>query len=277
MPKENKFEVEYAKSNMATCRVCMAKIPKDELRIGHVQVDGPILENDATALDAPPAERGDGEDDKRLAAMSGATRWHHFECFPRMKGKKWMMAQLPPKPDVMKGFAEVKKPDQKKLLQLWKLILGSQADAGAPGDDATGEKRKGAGSSGAPSAKRAKTGSEAMRSLTSSQGVLSNKQYKKVQQSEGQLAANTQAQLRAELQLNNQVVAGKKDELVRRVAEGRALGALPPCPRCNKGQLHFNRSGGWLSCPGYFDREAKVQKRCNFRTKEIKREKWRRK
>lgn len=29
------FEVEYAKSNRAECRVCRAKIDKDAVRIGH--------------------------------------------------------------------------------------------------------------------------------------------------------------------------------------------------------------------------------------------------
>eukprot|EP00913_Durusdinium_trenchii_P016363 g15380.t1 len=43
MVKTHCFSVQYAKSSMSTCRVCMAKIVKDSLRVGHSQLEA---END---------------------------------------------------------------------------------------------------------------------------------------------------------------------------------------------------------------------------------------
>mmetsp|Transcript_8236 Transcript_8236/g.18818 ORF Transcript_8236/g.18818 Transcript_8236/m.18818 type:complete len:277 (-) Transcript_8236:197-1027(-) len=273
MPKQNRFEVEYAKSSMATCRVCMAKIPKGALRIGHLQMD--VLENDATMSGAafePPTGVEDAEpvkEDKRMAAVSAAARWHHFECFHKMKGEKWMAANLPEKPNEMKGFSEIKKRDQKKVTDLWKAILGN-------GGTGASTKRKAASSLSSSTAKKAKTQESAAKitKLTSVQGVLTPKQFQGVQKLEQELAGKTAVQLQAELALNNQVRTGKKEELAQRVAEGRLLGALPACPRCEKGQIHWSRVGGWFSCPGHFDSDAKVQKRCNFRSQELKRGKW---
>lgn len=265
MSKTNKFEVEYAKSNMATCRVCMAKIPKESLRIGHLQVE---LENDATA---PSADGDDVKVDRRMLALAGATRWHHFECFPRMKGAKWMAANLPADPTSIGGFSALKKADQGKVRLLWKTLSATS--------DAKGSlKRKADGSEAEPSTgKRVKTkeATEARLSkLTSVQGVLKAAPFQKVQKLETALGTSTTAQLQAELLKNNQVRTGKKEDLVQRVAEGRVLGALPACPKCGKGQIHWSRIGGWYSCPGYFDREARIQKRCSFRAQELKRGKW---
>ena len=39
MVKQQCFSVEYAKSSMSTCRVCMAKIVKGSLRVGHSQLE----------------------------------------------------------------------------------------------------------------------------------------------------------------------------------------------------------------------------------------------
>mmetsp|Transcript_41002 Transcript_41002/g.130295 ORF Transcript_41002/g.130295 Transcript_41002/m.130295 type:complete len:281 (-) Transcript_41002:126-968(-) len=277
MPKAHRFEVEYAKSSMATCRVCMAKIPKGALRIGHFQDEQ--LENDATvagpprAADAGNVEGGPAKEDKRMMAVAAAARWHHFECFNKMKGTRWMAANLPASPGSLKGFGELLKRDQKKLQALWKAILGSGAPSPGGAAAKVSGKRKAAASTSsggtaqaAPAAKIAK--------LTSVQGVLKAKDFLRVQKLERELASKTQAQLGAELAKNKQVRSGKKDELVRRVAEGRLLGALPPCPRCTQGQIHWSRVGGWYSCPGYFDKEANARRRCNFRSKELQRGKW---
>lgn len=117
-------------------------------------------------------------------------------------------------------------------------------------------------------------GAAKLAKLTSVQGVLKAREFQKVQKFEQQLGSSTMAQLRAELVHNYQVSSGKKGELVQRVAEGRALGTLPPCPRCEKGQIHWSRVGGWYSCPGYYDGDVGVQKRCYFRSQELMRGKW---
>lgn len=113
-----------------------------------------------------------------------------------------------------------------------------------------------------------------MARLTSPKGVLSAKDHKRVRALEAELAATTAAKLHAELELNHQVRSGKKDELVQRVAEGRVLGALPKCPRCEMGRIHWSRIGGWHSCPGYYDKDLGIAKRCYFRAQSMKRKKW---
>lgn len=45
----------------------------------------------------------------------------------------------------------------------------------------------------------------------------------------------TLGQLKDHLRANKQIMAGKKDELVERCADGELLGALPKCPRCLQG------------------------------------------
>lgn len=275
MPRSNQFEAEYAKSNMATCRVCMAKIPKGALRVGHSQVE---LENDLTAPGASTKETDD-----RSSYLAAATRWHHFECFPRMKGAKWMAANLPVLSEV-KVVESLKKQDQKRLAQLWKAIsAGAATAAPAPatvhgGDGTTeeaAESAKGKKRKAETEISRAKAKAAAkVAKLTSVQGELSAAAYKACLKFEEELSSWTSAQLHKELSANDQVRNGKKEELVQRVAEGRVLGALPSCPRCKKGRIHWSRIGGWYSCPGHYDSDAKMHKRCFWRSQTLKRKKW---
>ena len=237
----------------------MAKIVKDSLRVGHSQLEA---ENDMTM--------GGKEIDPRTMALAGATRWHHFECFPRMKGAKWMAANLPKSADQLEGFKDLKKADQKKLLELWKGLLGD-SKAG------TSNKRKAeTESSTASKALKRPASASTLGKLTSVQGTLTPAQFKKIQALEDQLNSSTMAALVSELQKNQQTRTGKKEDLVSRVAEGRVLGSLPPCPRCEHGQVHWSRLGGWFSCPGYFDKEKREQKRCYWRSQELKRKAWKR-
>lgn len=247
--KTHCFSVQYAKSSMSTCRVCMAKIVKDSLRVGHSQLEA---END---LSRKP------DMDERMMAIAGAARWHHFECFPRMKGAKWMAANLPDSPTKLEGFKELKKGDQKKLLQLWKALASPE---GKPSSKRKAEME----------GKVAKKPASKISAITSVQGVLTSAQFKKVQALEADLSSSTNHALLGELRKNDQPRTGKKEELVSRVAEGRVLGALPSCPKCKHGQIHWSRLGGWFSCPGYYDRDLKTTRRCFFRSKEMKRKEW---
>mmetsp|Transcript_66042 Transcript_66042/g.157926 ORF Transcript_66042/g.157926 Transcript_66042/m.157926 type:complete len:256 (+) Transcript_66042:66-833(+) len=252
--KVHRFEVGYSKSNMATCRVCMAKIPKGVLRIGHLQ-------------DAP-------QGDSAMTFAAGATRWHHFECFPRMRGAKWMVVNLPSDVTIIDGYDDIEVNDQKVLKTMWEALLSGESEtkAGSSSSSTSSSVKKrpaAASSRSEPPSKKGK-----LSALTSTQGELTIAQFKKVQKLEEALRESTSAQLQAELSKNLQVSAGKKEDLVRRVAEGRVLGALPYCPKCSKGRIHWSRIGGWFSCPGYYDGGSGTQKRCSFRTKDLKRKKW---
>lgn len=231
----------------------MAKIVKDSLRVGHCQEIG---ENDLTLKE--------NDMDTRSMIVAGAVRWHHFECFPRMKGAKWMTANLRESPAQLEGFKDLKKGDQKKMLDLWKALkgVGSASDKKRKAEDSKGQ------------AKKAKASAK-LSKLSAVQGVLTAAQFKKVSDFERSLSSQSScSSLLAELKKNDQPRTGKKEELVSRVAEGRVLGALPSCPKCQNGQIHWSRLGGWFSCPGYFDKEMRTQKRCSFRSKEIKRKAW---
>mmetsp|Transcript_50319 Transcript_50319/g.145941 ORF Transcript_50319/g.145941 Transcript_50319/m.145941 type:complete len:271 (+) Transcript_50319:78-890(+) len=269
MPKGNMFEVEYAKSSMATCRVCMAKIPKGVLRIGH------LAAGSASNIEMPGKDDEDessAQEEKRMMKVAAAPRWHHFECFNKMKGTKWMAANLPEDPSILKGFSSLDKQDRRRLLALWKAILSIGSTAFRT---AARKREMEISAASAEAKKKARGSSAAVTKLTSVQGVLGARDFKQIEKLEQELTSSTAAQLRAELLKNNQVRTGKKDELVQLVAEGRHLGALPPCPRCERGHLHWSRVGGWFSCPGYFDQETKIQKRCNFRTQNLERVEWR--
>merc|ERR1711866_21266 len=76
-----------------------------------------------------------------------------------------------------------------------------------------------------------------------------------------QLMKKTIAQLGALLAKNGMPKSGKKDELVDRVAECKALGVPPTCPLCDRVKLRFSRDSGKFSCPGYFDDEKKAFQR----------------
>jgi len=80
-------------------------------------------------------------------------------------------------------------------------------------------------------------------------------------------------QLKDVLRLNKQPVGGTKAELVRRVAEGTVLGAVPRCPECHGGQLRYDGKTGMYTCKGYFD-DADF-KPCAFTSAAVERRKWR--
>jgi len=70
--------------------------------------------------------------------------------------------------------------------------------------------------------------------------------WRELEQIERRLEKRTVDELKHLLRLNCQLVGGTKAELLRRVSDGIANGALPPCPRCG-GHLH-PEAGGRFSC-----------------------------
>eukprot|EP00403_Amphidinium_massartii_P004777 CAMPEP_0178384026 /NCGR_PEP_ID=MMETSP0689_2-20121128/7303_1 /TAXON_ID=160604 /ORGANISM="Amphidinium massartii, Strain CS-259" /LENGTH=260 /DNA_ID=CAMNT_0020004261 /DNA_START=38 /DNA_END=819 /DNA_ORIENTATION=- len=189
---------------MATCRVCMAKIPKGVLRIGHLQ-------------DAP-------QGDSAMTFAAGATRWHHFECFPRMRGAKWMVVNLPSDVTIIDGYDDIEVNDQKVLKTMWEALLSGESEtkAGSSSSSTSSSVKKrpaAASSRSEPPSKKGK-----LSALTSTQGELTIAQFKKVQKLEEALRESTSAQLQAELSKNLQVSAGKKEDLCDESLKVECLG-----------------------------------------------------
>eukprot|EP00929_Paragymnodinium_shiwhaense_P031604 TRINITY_DN17665_c0_g1_i1.p1 TRINITY_DN17665_c0_g1~~TRINITY_DN17665_c0_g1_i1.p1 ORF type:complete len:208 (-),score=40.20 TRINITY_DN17665_c0_g1_i1:170-793(-) len=65
--------------------------------------------------------------------------------------------------------------------------------------------------------------------------------------------------------------AGKKDELVERIAECLVLGGVPPlCSTCDTARLKYNRTTGQYACPGFFDETNKRMAKCKGAGKDAK-------
>jgi len=92
--------------------------------------------------------------------------------------------------------------------------------------------------------------------------VLSDDQAKAVEDARAEFAKKSVAALGLLLAKNGLSKSGRKDELVERVAECKALGVPPLCSNCNKAKLRWSKTTGAFSCPGFFDDEAKHFKKC---------------
>lgn len=210
----------------------------------------------------------EGGESSAITHIAEAMRWHHFECFSKMKGAKWMSANVPSDVNNI-GGVDALAPEDKSKVQI--LISALHGNVVAVAGDKRQAKEQGGGG------KRGKgeplTAAEQLSKLSSVQGVLNKDQFEKMQKQELELSKSTGAQLSAELEKNNQPKTGKKDELVQRVAEGRVLGRLPVCPKCEKGRLRWSRIGGMHTCPGFVDEEGNPR-RCSFKAAEVERLPW---
>lgn len=257
------FELEYARSGRAACKVCQGKIDKDTLRVG-------------TKLKVDKDKVGDG-DVAKMTHLLESTRWHHFRCFPKMRGVKWFKEHLP-EPSECSGFEALKEDDREHIaalfgrcrgvdvplpLELLSPPAGSLQDPITPAMDKKGKGQKRLGENAleaadvegmSPETKASKT-ADAKCGLTPSQAA-------ELERQKLELAKKSMAQLGAMLAKNAMSKTGKKEELVDRVAECRILGAWPTCPRCEKARLRFNRDTCAYSCPGNFDEDTKRMLRC---------------
>lgn len=223
---EHKFEVEYAKSNRATCKQCKGKIDKGAIRVGHSQ-------------DAP---EGDDGAPKNYAAMG--VKWYHLECFPKMKGDRWMKQNVCDL-EGLTGLDVLNAEDQKKVAEFWS---GIKEGGSAPGG---GSKKR-----------AAEEGAEDLRAATESQGVLTDAEFEKYKATKEAFGKKNQKQLQAMLEKNGMVKSGNKGELLERIAEAVVLGVLPKCPECEKGRLIWSKPTGKISCMGYFDEMTSSRKKC---------------
>jgi len=92
--------------------------------------------------------------------------------------------------------------------------------------------------------------------------VLTADQLAAIADARAKLASRNGAWLGAALAKNGLPKSGRKDDLVDRVAECQVLGVPPTCTLCSKKKLSWSKVTGKYSCPGYFDDEEKVFKRC---------------
>jgi hypothetical protein len=242
------FEVEYAKSGRAACKKCKDKIDKDAVRVGF-------------KADVP-------EDAEGAAAHFGCS-WHHFACFPQAKGASWFKKHLTAEVTAA-GVDALKSEDQEAVAQLFKACRGEVPVPDAPKAGSTdaavaavatpvkaSKKRKGkGGDAGDDEAGPAKAAKAAV------QPALTDAQLAAIAEAKTKLASKNAAFLGAVLTKNGLPKAGRKDELIDRVAENQVLGVPPMCDVCDKKKLSWSRATGKFSCPGFFDDEAKSFKRC---------------
>lgn len=231
------FELEYAKSSRSACKQCKEKIEKDTLRIGL-----------KVLIDAAP---DDAEARKRAHSMESA-KWHHEGCFPKIKGKTWFRQHLPEEPDSITGFDALKEDDQQKVKLLLQSCRGEETETETP----KGNKRK-----ADPDQKSSKK-SKFFASQEDQASALSAEEQKSIETLKAELCKKNVAALGAMLAKNGLPKSGKKEELLDRVAEAKALGVPPVCPLCEKQKLRFSKVTGSYSCPGFFDDESKSFKRC---------------
>jgi len=233
------FEVEYAKSNRATCKKCKGKIDKDVVRVG---------------LKAAIPEDAEG-----AAAHMGCS-WHHFSCFPQAKGRAWFKKHLTPDvAESVEGLEALKSEDRDAVAELFKACRGEVPLPAAPvppvvdtPEKNTKKRKSKGGDDGSPPAKAAKVLHPA----------ITEEQLAAIEEAKVKLACKNSAWLGAALTKNSLPKTGRKDELVERVAEHQILGVPPICTLCEKKVLKWTRATGKFSCPGFFDDESKSFKPC---------------
>jgi len=264
------LEVEYAKSGRAACKQCKGKIDKDAVRIGV-----------KAAVEAPAA----GDEDtpaSRNHALEGV-RWHHFGCLQRVHGPAWFKKHAPESAESLTGFQALRPEDREAVAVLLKACRGegpSPEAAPAPAaaepssmpTGARGGKRKGKEEGDSVAERVAKVA----RPSPPAAAVLTEEQTAAVAAAKERLASKNVAALGAMLAKNGLPKAGRKEELMERVAECQALGVPPQCSVCEKVKLKWSRETGKFSCPGFFDQEAGAFKRCKGPEKgtEIQRTPW---
>jgi len=247
-------EVEYAKSNRAACKHCKAKIDKDTVRLGIKQLAG-----EAPAGDEEGASR-------QNAHMMEAVKWHHFSCLQRARGPAWFKKHFPGSAaEAFAGLDGLRSEDQEVVEALLRACRGegempevpraasTTAEETPSKSAAAGRKRKAGAGAEEPPEKSPKPAAAA---------GLSAEQLASIAAAKADLAKKSVAGLGVLLAKNGLPKSGRKDELLDRCAESKALGVPPTCTLCEKVKLKFSRDSGRYSCPGYFDSDDKVFKRC---------------
>eukprot|EP00931_Biecheleriopsis_adriatica_P109727 TRINITY_DN83995_c0_g1_i1.p1 TRINITY_DN83995_c0_g1~~TRINITY_DN83995_c0_g1_i1.p1 ORF type:complete len:299 (+),score=98.26 TRINITY_DN83995_c0_g1_i1:70-897(+) len=257
------FEIEYAKSNRSACKHCKEKIEKDAVRVGIKSVAD--IDPDADA------------DTRKKAHTLEATRWHHEGCFQKVKGVAWFKKNLPEDgAKAVAGFEALREEDQAKVEALFAACrgesLGTPEEASTP-PPAESKKRKVDGEKDASTQKRSKFFADKkpqeQAAVVPAESALSKDQLQAIEAVKADLCKKNADALKLMLAKNGLPKSGKKDELLERVSEAKALGVPPTCPTCDKVKLRFSKTTGFFSCPGFFDDDAKHFKKCQGPGKEV--------
>mmetsp|Transcript_5750 Transcript_5750/g.10349 ORF Transcript_5750/g.10349 Transcript_5750/m.10349 type:complete len:272 (+) Transcript_5750:51-866(+) len=247
------FELEYAKSNRSACKHCKEKIDKDAIRIGIKAVAAVDEEADASAR-------------QKVHSME-ATKWHHSGCFQKAKGQVWFKKNLPQEAKSCPGYDALKAEDQAKVEAIFAACRGgSAAEAEEASTPLAGKKRAaaavdGKSTEGESTQKKSRFFAD-KENKEPTASVLSQKETDAVEAVKAEFGKKNIEALKLLLAKNGLPKAGRKDELLERVAEAKALGVPPTCSTCNKVKLRFSKATGSFSCPGSFDEEAKRFKKC---------------
>jgi len=252
------FEVEYAKSGRAGCKQCKNKIEQGSVRVGLKTVVPVGPEDDAAA---------------RSAAHAAETmKWHHLECFPRLRGANWFKKHLP-QVEALTGLANLNADDQAKIPVIFSTCRGEgpalNGNAGsAVAAEATPSKKRKSPDGGADNTEETP---QKLANLdpAAARGVLTEDQFKAIEDIKAELAKKSVALLGALLGKNGLPKSGRKEEILDRVSESKALGVPPKCPTCDNVKLKWSRSNGEFSCPGSFSEEKKRFMRCKGPAKDV--------
>ena len=144
----------------------------------------------------------------------------------------------------------------------------SDEDAGSDSDDAKGKGKKKA----APK-KETKAKKDDSKSSSSIKGYTPE-QYEKYKEYLKDLESEKNDALKDALKKNDQASTGNKKELIAKVADGKVLGKIPRCPKCDGGRPRFDFKKGTYTCPGYRDDTDYVNCRKKYTVEELKREEW---
>lgn len=249
------FEFEYAKSGRAACKQCKEKIAQGAIRIGLK-----ALTDSEGAEDAA---------DRQRAHTLEATKWYHSSCFQSFRGTAWFKKNLPENASECGGFEELNTNDQPQVQAIFKACRGEgpapaltpdipKAEASTP--ETKGKKRTAA--TKAEDGSSTKAAKKASKAPAVEANPPSQEDLDAIEAAKAEFSKKSIAALGMLLAKNGLPKSGKKEEILERAAEAKALGVPPECPTCTKAKLRWSKVTGTFSCPGFFDDEAKHFKKC---------------
>lgn len=282
------FSVERAKSGRAKCKGCNQAIPKDSVRLG---IKGEL---------EPGSEVGGGG-----FSMAESQKWFHMniDCVCKFrKASAWWQTNTPDVESVrgLESDLEGETENVEELLENLRNIgvrSPSTAASSISGSVSGRGKRKERseatsnihndddddlldGDEPSPSArKKSKPNVPTKLARATGEGgsrytaeALSKEQVEKIKIEMLKLRSYKNDDLKKILKQNEQILSGKKEDLIERCAEGLVLGAIPKCPTCSKRVLRFDRETGNYSCPGSFEGGQMVK--CKFSSDDVDRLPW---